>query len=115
MHILHAHYQPENPGGILFWAETSDVPAPKQGRTSAAKKTNPACTHFVRIQPRSKVFSISMARPRPPLYACLLSAERPCLHLNSSTTGIWIFNNQPSIHSSLMGFGGTPLMLYLFC
>ena len=37
MHILHAHYQPENSGGILFWAETSDVLAPKQPR--AAKKT----------------------------------------------------------------------------
>jgi hypothetical protein len=38
MYILHAHYQPENPVGILFWAETSDVPAPKQGRRQAAKK-----------------------------------------------------------------------------
>jgi hypothetical protein len=38
MHILHAHYQPENSGGILFWAETSDVLAPKQGRAQTAKK-----------------------------------------------------------------------------
>ena len=38
MHTLHAHYQPENPGGILFWAETSNAPTPKQGRKSAAKK-----------------------------------------------------------------------------
>jgi hypothetical protein len=38
MYILHAHYQPENLVGILFWAETSDVPAPKQGRRQAAKK-----------------------------------------------------------------------------
>ncbi len=37
MHILHAHYQPENLGGILFWAETSDVLTPKQSR--AKKKT----------------------------------------------------------------------------
>ena len=37
MHILHAHYQPENSGSILFWAETSDVLAPRQPR--AAKKT----------------------------------------------------------------------------
>ena len=36
MNIIHAHYQPENPSGILFWAETSDAPAPKQSR--AAKK-----------------------------------------------------------------------------
>ena len=38
MYILHAHYQPENLVGIFFWAETSDVPAPKQGRRQAAKK-----------------------------------------------------------------------------
>ena len=40
MNILHAHFQPpespEHAGGILFWLETSDVPAPKQ--TRAAKK-----------------------------------------------------------------------------
>ena len=36
MNIIHAHYQPENPSGILFWAETSDAPTPKQSR--AAKK-----------------------------------------------------------------------------
>lgn len=46
MIILHAHYQPENSGGILFWAETSDVLAPKHPR--AAKKTksrlHPFCT-----------------------------------------------------------------------
>ncbi|HUE99089.1 MAG TPA: DEAD/DEAH box helicase [Anaerolineales bacterium] len=39
MYVLHAHYQPENPGGILFWAETSDVPAPKQRPKQAAKKS----------------------------------------------------------------------------
>jgi SNF2 family DNA or RNA helicase len=38
MYILHAHYQPENLVGIFFWAETSDVPTPKQGRRQAAKK-----------------------------------------------------------------------------
>ena len=38
MHILHAHYQPENSGGIVFWAETSDAPAHKQNRGRAAKK-----------------------------------------------------------------------------
>ena len=36
MHVLHAHYQPERPSGILFWAETSDAPTPKPLR--AAKK-----------------------------------------------------------------------------
>jgi hypothetical protein len=37
MHILHAHYQPENPVGVFFWAETSDMLIPKQPR--AAKKS----------------------------------------------------------------------------
>ncbi len=36
MYVLHAFYQPERPSGILFWAETSEVPTPKQSR--AAKK-----------------------------------------------------------------------------
>ena len=48
MNILHAHYQPpqkpEETGGILFWMETSDVPAPKSGR--AAKKAKPRLHPF---------------------------------------------------------------------
>ncbi len=45
MHILHAHYQPENPVGILFWAETSDVLAPKQLRAAkkAKSRLHPFC------------------------------------------------------------------------
>jgi hypothetical protein len=45
MHILHAHYQPENPGGILFWVETSDVLVPKQSRTAKKNKSrlHPFC------------------------------------------------------------------------
>ena len=39
MYVLHAHYQTENPAGVLFWAETSDGPAPKQGRKQAQKKS----------------------------------------------------------------------------
>lgn len=48
MNVLHAHYQPpqtpDDPGGILFWMETSDVPAPKSGR--AAKKVKPRLHPF---------------------------------------------------------------------
>jgi SNF2 family DNA or RNA helicase len=54
MYILHAHYQPENPVGILFWAETSNVPAPKQGRRQAAKKNksrlHPFCADKVTLK-----------------------------------------------------------------
>lgn len=38
MYVLHAHYQSENPGGILFWAETSEVLVAKQGHRQATKK-----------------------------------------------------------------------------
>jgi hypothetical protein len=48
MNILHAHFQPpetsERTGGILFWLETSDVPAPRQ--TRATKKAKPRLHPF---------------------------------------------------------------------
>jgi SNF2 family DNA or RNA helicase len=48
MNILHAHYQlpqaSNEPGGILFWMETSDVPAPKSGRNAKKFKPHPFCT-----------------------------------------------------------------------
>jgi len=49
MNILHAHYQspqkPEETGGILFWMETSDLPAPKSGRAAKKEKSrlHPFC------------------------------------------------------------------------
>jgi hypothetical protein len=49
MNILHTHYQPpqkpEEPGGILFWMETSDLPAPKSGRAAKKEKSrrHPFC------------------------------------------------------------------------
>ncbi|MEW6029689.1 MAG: DEAD/DEAH box helicase [Chloroflexota bacterium] len=45
MNILHAHYQPpqmpSETGGILFWMETSDLPAPKSGRAAKKEKSRP--------------------------------------------------------------------------
>ena len=47
MNILHAHYQPPQAsyetGRILFWMETSDVPAPKSGRAAKKEKLHPFC------------------------------------------------------------------------
>jgi hypothetical protein len=49
MHILHAHFQPpqtpDESGGILFWMETSDLPAPKSGRAAkkAKSRLHPFC------------------------------------------------------------------------
>jgi len=47
MNTLHAHFQPSQetgkPGGIIFWAETSDVPqpVPQRGRTAKNPKPKP--------------------------------------------------------------------------
>ncbi|MEW6401661.1 MAG: DEAD/DEAH box helicase [Chloroflexota bacterium] len=49
MNVLHAHYQspqsPQDSGGILFWMETTDVPAPKQMRATkkAKSRLHPFC------------------------------------------------------------------------
>jgi hypothetical protein len=49
MKVLHAHYQspqsPQDSGGILFWMETSDMPAPKQKRAAkkAKSRLHPFC------------------------------------------------------------------------
>jgi len=50
MNILHAHFQPlqehGKPGGIIFWAETSDVPQPVPQRGRAAKNPKPKAHPF---------------------------------------------------------------------
>ena len=49
MNILHVHFQPpetsERTGGILFWLETSDFPAPRQVRAAkkAKSRLHPFC------------------------------------------------------------------------
>src|SRR6266487_3446566 len=49
MNVLHAHYQPPrshgDSSGILFWMETSDVPAPRQTRATkkAKSRLHPFC------------------------------------------------------------------------
>ncbi|MFZ1042150.1 MAG: SNF2 helicase-associated domain-containing protein, partial [Anaerolineales bacterium] len=52
MNIIHAHYQPKNPSGILFWAETSDAPAPKQSRAAKKPKSrlHPFCADTVTLK-----------------------------------------------------------------
>jgi SNF2 family DNA or RNA helicase len=50
MNILHAHYQPPQeqgkPAGIIFWAETSNVPQPTPQRGRKAKKPKPQAHPF---------------------------------------------------------------------
>jgi SNF2 family DNA or RNA helicase len=51
MKVVHAHFQPpqkpEEPGGILFWMETSDISAPKSGRAAKKEKSrlHPFCAN----------------------------------------------------------------------
>ena len=66
MNILHAHYQPpqrpEESGGVLFWMETSDLPAPKSGRSAKKEKSrlHPFCAdtdtlkHLLSLEGASK-------------------------------------------------------------
>ncbi len=50
MLVLHAHYQPpqtpEETGGVLFWAETSDTPEPVPQRGRTAKIPRPKAHPF---------------------------------------------------------------------
>lgn len=45
MQVLHAHYSPDEPG-LTFWAETSDVPAPKSQRGRTAEHPKPKAHPF---------------------------------------------------------------------
>jgi SNF2 family DNA or RNA helicase len=72
MNILHAHYQPlqkiDGTGGILFWMETSDIPAPKSGRAAKKEKSrlHPFCAdtdtlrHLLGIECASKTVTLRL-------------------------------------------------------
>jgi len=72
MNILHAHYQPlqkiNETGGILFWMETSDVPAPKNARAAkkAKSRLHPFCAdadtlkHLLNIEGASKTVTLRL-------------------------------------------------------
>lgn len=72
MYILHAHYQspqaPDKTGGILFWMETSDLPAPKSGRAAKKEKSrlHPFCVdadtlrHLLHIEGASKIATLRL-------------------------------------------------------
>jgi len=72
MNILHAHFQPpqtaEDTGGILFWMETSDAPAPKSRRAVKKEKSHlhPFCTNtnllkrLLNVEGASKTVSLRL-------------------------------------------------------
>jgi len=72
MNILHAHYQsPQTPnqmGGMLFWMETSDLPAPKNGRAAKKEKSrlHPFCAdaatlrHLLNIEGASRTTTLHL-------------------------------------------------------
>lgn len=72
MNILHAHYRPpqkpDDSGGILFWMETSDVPAPKNARAAEKEKSrlHPFCAdadtlkHLLNVEGASKTVTLRL-------------------------------------------------------
>ncbi len=72
MNLLHAHYQPpqkpEETGGMLFWMETSDLPAPKSGRAAKKEKSrlHPFCAdtntlkRLLNIEGASKIITLRL-------------------------------------------------------
>jgi len=65
MNILHAHYQPpqkpEETGGILFWLETSDVPALKSRRTAKKEmsRLHPFCADAITLKHLLNIVEVS--------------------------------------------------------
>jgi SNF2 family DNA or RNA helicase len=106
MHILHAHYQPENPGGILFWAEISDASMPEQSRGRTTKKSksrlHPFCAdtatlkNIFNLDGSSKTFTLRLPTvhgaplPSPQLiHNWDLDIQKPALD-SFLIHGIWI-------------------------
>ncbi len=108
MNILHAHYQPpqkiEETGGIIFWMETSDVPAPKSGRAAKKEKSrlHPFCAdtatlrHVLNVEGASKTVTLRLPAakgiplPSPQLiHNWNLDTKKPKLD-SFLVNGIWM-------------------------
>jgi SNF2 family DNA or RNA helicase len=108
MNVLHAHYQPpqspQDLGGILFWTETSDMPAPKQTRKAkkAKSRLHPFCAdadtlrRMLDLDGASKTISLRLPTvkdvplPSPQLiHNWNLDSENPKL-ASFLVNGIWV-------------------------
>ncbi len=108
MNILHAHFLPpqtqKESGGILFWMETSEVPAPKSGRAAKKGKSHlhPFCAdadtlkHLPNIEGASKTVTLRLPAvkgipmPTPQLiHNWNLDSENPKLS-SFLVNGIWM-------------------------
>jgi len=126
MNTLHAHYhspQDSNQtGGILFWMETSDLPAPKSGRAAKKEKSrlHPFCAdtatlkHLLNIEGASKTATLRLPAvkgiplPSPQLiHNWDLDSKKPKLALflvngiwmrplEAISTHCWLFPTQPA-------------------
>ncbi|MDP1546066.1 MAG: DEAD/DEAH box helicase [Anaerolineales bacterium] len=120
MNILHAHYhspQASNQtGGILFWMETSDQPAPKSGRAAKKEKSrlHPFCAdadtlkHVLNIEGTSKTVTLRLPAvkgiplPSPQLiHNWDLDSKNPKL-TPFLVNGIWM--RPPEAISTLLAF-----------
>jgi SNF2 family DNA or RNA helicase len=120
MNILHANYQspqmPEETGGILFWMETSDVPAPKNGRAAKKEKSrlHPFCAdtdtlkHLLCLEGASKTATLRLPAvkgiplPSPQLiHNWDLDSQNPKL-APFLVNGIWM--RPPEAISALLNF-----------
>jgi len=104
MQILHAHYQHENQGGMLFWAETSDMLTPKQSRAAKKPKSrlHPFCAdtdtlkHVFNLDGASKTAALRLPAvcgvplPSPQLiHNWDLNTQKPTLD-SFLINGIWM-------------------------
>ena len=122
MNILHAHFQPpetsERTGGILFWLETSDVPAPRQKRTTkkAKSRLHPFCAdtdtlkHSLDLDGASRSITLRLPAvkniplPSPQLiHNWNLDSKKPELS-SFLVNGIWLRPEKAIL--SLMAFSG---------
>lgn len=124
MNFLHAHYQPpqshQDPGGVLFWMETSDAPAPKSGRAAkkAKSRLHPFCAdtdtlkRLLNIEGASKTVTLRLPAvkdiplPSPQLiHNWDLDSKKPKL-VPFMVNGIWM--RPPEAISTLLAFSAQP-------
>src|SRR6266496_1764759 len=120
MNVLHAHFQPpetsERRGGILFWLETSDVPAPRQTRATKKSKSrlHPFCAdtgtlkHILDLDGTSRSITLRLPAvkdtplPSPQLiHNWNLDSKNPKLS-SFLVNGIWVQPEQAIL--SLLAF-----------
>ena len=95
MLVLHSHYQPPDaagdPGGVLFWVETSDVarPAGRRGRVASKPQPHPFCGGPEGARLALDALRLSAAGGRPGQATLLLPAQRDGPHPSPQLLHNW--------------------------